>query len=75
MSERDFLVEVGTEELPPKALGDLSKAFENNMKAGLEQACLSFTTIHRYATPRRLAVMVCELLGQQPEKNTERLGS
>ena len=74
MSERDFLVEIGTEELPPNALGDLSEAFENNMKAGLEQAGLSFTTIHRYATPRRLAVMVGELLEQQPEKKTERLG-
>ena len=74
MSERDFLVEIGTEELPPKALGILSKAFEDNMKAGLEQACLSFTTIHSYATPRRLAVMVSELLGEQPEKKLQRLG-
>ena len=68
MSEQDFLVEIGTEELPPKALGTLSKAFENNMKTGLEQACLSFSAIHSYATPRRLAVMVSELLGEQPEK-------
>ena len=74
MSERDFLVEIGTEELPPKALGILSKAFEDKMKAGLEQACLSFTTIHRYATPRRLAVMVSELLGEQPEKKVQRMG-
>ena len=74
MSEQDFLVEIGTEELPPKALGALSKAFENNMKTGLEQACLSFSAIHSYATPRRLAVMVSELLGEQPEKKIERMG-
>ena len=73
MSEQDFLVEIGTEELPPKALGALSKAFENNMKTGLEQACLSFSAIHSYATPRRLAVMVSELLGEQPEKKIEPL--
>ena len=74
MSERDFLVEIGTEELPPKALGNLSKAFEDNVKAGLEQSCLSFTTIRSYATPRRLAVLVSDLLAQQPEKKIERMG-
>ena len=57
MSTRDFLFEIGTEELPPKALSSLSAALEQNITAGLQRATLEFDASRRYATPRRLAVM------------------
>lgn len=74
MSEQDFLVEIGTEELPPKALSSLSKSFENNLRSGLEQASLSFAGIKRYATPRRLAVIVTGLIEKQAQEHISRLG-
>ncbi|MBT72070.1 MAG: glycine--tRNA ligase subunit beta [Gammaproteobacteria bacterium] len=74
MSTRDFLFEIGTEELPPKALSSLSAALEQNITAGLQRATLEFDASRRYATPRRLAVMVNGLQDQQSDKSIERLG-
>ena len=56
---RDLLIEIGTEELPPKALFDLALAFEKGVCDGLEKAGLSVREIRRFATPRRLAAMRC----------------
>ena len=54
MSEpRDLLIEIGTEELPPKALLRLSQAFTDGVRKGLEQAGLAFGNVHSYAAPRR----------------------
>jgi glycyl-tRNA synthetase beta chain len=74
MARRDFLVEVGTEELPPKALLELSQAFVAAVQAGLLQAGLSHGEILAYATPRRLAVFVKRLAERQPEQNLKRRG-
>ncbi len=74
MSKQDFLVELGTEELPPKALSKLSKAFENGIVEGLKKESLSFDSVKRYATPRRLAVIVSGLQERQADKNIERFG-
>ena len=63
---QDFLVELGTEELPPKALLSLSKALTAGIEAGLKAEGLSFTTVTPYATPRRLAVTVSELASSTP---------
>jgi glycyl-tRNA synthetase beta chain len=64
--KQDFLVELGTEELPPKALLGLSTAFTAGIESGLQAAGLSFAAITPYATPRRLAVMVSELEASTP---------
>ena len=62
MSEtRDLLIEIGTEELPPKALSDLVSAFEQGISQGLEKAGLPHATIRRFSTPRRLAVLISQL--------------
>lgn len=74
MSTHDFLVELGTEELPPKALRTLSEAFAAGVRAGLEKETLGFTAIKAFATPRRLAVLVSALDTQQQDKRIERLG-
>ncbi len=71
---RDLLIEIGTEELPPKALHRLSGAFSEQIRNGLEKANLNFTGIKGFATPRRLAVLVSELDDQQPDQMTERRG-
>jgi glycyl-tRNA synthetase beta chain len=71
---RDLLIEIGTEELPPKALKKLSQAFLARIKGGLEKAELSFTRIKPFASPRRLALLVSDLAEQTPYKTVERRG-
>jgi glycyl-tRNA synthetase beta chain len=71
---RDFLVELGTEELPPKALLELSQAFVTGLAAGLLQAGLTHRQMLPFATPRRLAVWVKQLAERQPEQNLKRRG-
>ena len=63
---QDFLVELGTEELPPKALLGLSTAFTSGIEAGLKAQGLAFTAITPYASPRRLAVLVHDLAESTP---------
>ena len=74
MPNRDLLFELGTEELPPTALSALSKSLEQLIAAGLKREQLDFSGSRRYATPRRLAVLVSELPDQQADKNIDRLG-
>ncbi len=73
-SQRDLLIEIGTEELPPKALQKLSTAFTAGISEGLKKAELGFTIIESFATPRRLAVLVKQLDTAQADKTVERRG-
>ncbi len=73
-AHRDFLVEIGTEELPPKALGALSAAFIAGIGAGLDKANLGHGEVAGFATPRRLAVYVKRLAAQQAEQHVRRRG-
>ena len=63
---RDFLVELGTEELPPLALPELEKAFAAGIRQGLAEAGLPHGELRSFATPRRLAVLVRDLAVMQP---------
>ncbi|OOF44423.1 glycine--tRNA ligase subunit beta [Rodentibacter trehalosifermentans] len=74
MTTQNFLVEIGTEELPPKALKTLATAFADNVQAELSQAGLTFDKIEWFAAPRRLAVKVLALATQQPSKEIEKRG-
>ena len=74
MTTQNFLVEIGTEELPPKALKTLATSFADNVEAELNQAGLSFDKIEWFAAPRRLAVKVLSLATQQPSKEIEKRG-
>ncbi|HEY9035841.1 MAG TPA: glycine--tRNA ligase subunit beta [Pseudomonadales bacterium] len=67
MSAHDFLVELGCEELPPKALKTLRDAFADGIETGLEKAGLSHQAIHGFAAPRRLAVHVAQLQTRQAD--------
>ena len=74
MTTQNFLVEIGTEELPPKALKTLATSFADNAEAELNQAGLTFDKIEWFAAPRRLAVKVLNLATQQPSKEIEKRG-
>ena len=74
MTTQNFLVEIGTEELPPKALKTLATSFADNVEAELNQAGLAFDKIEWFAAPRRLAVKVLNLATQQPSKEIEKRG-
>lgn len=67
--KNDFLVELGTEELPPTALSTLSKAFTQGISSKLQQLGLNYTELKAYAAPRRLAVLVTQLDSQTPIKD------
>ena len=75
MSEpRDLLIEIGTEELPPRALPRLSQAFADGLEKGLEAAALSFSGIRAWAAPRRLALLVKDLPPAQEDREIVRRG-
>jgi len=74
MSKKDFLVEIGTEELPPKALLKLSKSFQAGVVDGLKKESLNYTDVRAFATPRRLALLVSQLDEKQEDKQTDKFG-
>jgi glycyl-tRNA synthetase beta chain len=74
MKRDDFLVEVLTEELPPKSLIKLGQAFGQQIQERLQKAELAFTDLQFFATPRRLAVLVKDLAATQPTQRVERKG-
>ena len=73
-SKQDLLVEIGTEELPPKALPALSAALEDLLCAQFDEADLSYGSSQRFATPRRLAVLIKALDTQQQDRESTRYG-
>jgi len=75
MSTRDLLVEIGTEELPPKSLPALSQAFTDGILAGLAAAGIIHGKVTPYAAPRRLAVLVRRVAEHQPDQEVKRRGA
>jgi glycyl-tRNA synthetase beta chain len=74
VERRDFLVELGTEELPPTALLGLQQAFAAGVRTGLEKAGLTHGDVVPFATPRRLAILVKRLAARQPDQDIKRRG-
>ncbi|WP_235040927.1 glycine--tRNA ligase subunit beta [Vreelandella profundi] len=74
MAVNTLLLELGAEELPPKALDALSDAFAAGIEKGLKEADVPFASVAAFATPRRLAVQVFELEDKQPDRDVERRG-
>lgn len=74
MSYQDFVVEIGTEELPPRALQSLSEAFTSAIIAALAERQLSHGEVQSFATPRRLACLVSGLQIQAEDKALEVFG-
>ncbi|HEX6638594.1 MAG TPA: glycine--tRNA ligase subunit beta, partial [Steroidobacteraceae bacterium] len=73
-ASRDFLVELGTEELPPLALPELEKSFAEGIRAGLADAGIPHGELRSFATPRRLAVLVSGLGAMQPAQSLKLKG-
>ena len=71
---RDFLLEIGTEELPPRSLPALQQALVAGLAAGLDKAGLAHGELAGSATPRRLAVRAKRLAARQPEQHVKRRG-
>lgn len=74
MTTETLLIELGTEELPPKSLKILATAFFDNIKNQLDSGDLSYSDIKWFATPRRLAVQVLNLVAKQQDKIVEKRG-
>ncbi|MEQ4530474.1 MAG: glycine--tRNA ligase subunit beta [Mixta sp.] len=74
MTDKTFLVEIGTEELPPKALRNLAESFAANLTAELDSAGLAHGDVNWYAAPRRLALKVANLSASQPDRVVEKRG-
>jgi len=73
-AQQDILIEIGTEELPPKSLQNLAKSLATGLEGGLQQANLTYGQVHIYAAPRRLAVWIETVQTQQAEQVLERKG-
>ena len=71
---QDFLVEIGTEELPPKSLKKLSDAFSDGIEKGLKDAGLHYDEAKSFASPRRLALRIKGLEIKQADKTVEKKG-
>ncbi|MEF2510124.1 glycine--tRNA ligase subunit beta [Vibrio mimicus] len=71
---KEFLIELGTEELPPKQLRTLAEAFAANFAAELATADIAHEGVTWFATPRRLALKVTNLAESQPDRVVEKRG-
>ncbi len=71
---RDFLLELGCEELPPKKLYLLSQCLKDEVAKNLEEAGLAYSEIQTFASPRRLALLIENLAAKQEDKIVERRG-
>ncbi len=74
MDKQNLLVELGTEELPPKALKKLAIAFADSIEKDLKKDDVDFENVTWYAAPRRLAVIVGKVAHQQRDKVVEKRG-
>lgn len=74
MTQQTFLVEIGTEELPPKALRSLAESFAANFSAELDNANLEHGEVSWFAAPRRLALKVANLSAAQADREVEKRG-
>ncbi|SFU60334.1 glycine--tRNA ligase subunit beta [Xenorhabdus koppenhoeferi] len=74
MTQQTFLVEIGTEELPPKALRSLAESFKANFEAELNNANLGHGEVSWFAAPRRLALKVANLAAAQADREVEKRG-
>jgi len=70
----DLLIEIGCEDLPARYVEPLAAALAEGIVAGLDQRGIGHGDATRYATPRRLAVLVAGVAPEQPEQRIERKG-
>ena len=71
-STTDLLIEIGTEELPPKTLNKLSAALTSHLCKSLKEAGIGFGDVNSYSSPRRLAVLVSDVATFQADHHVEK---
>ena len=74
MTTQNILLELGTEELPPKSLKALSDAFTQSIQDSLTAAELSFEQVESFAAPRRLGILIHNVQATQTDTEVEKLG-
>tara|TARA_B100001971_G_C18241444_1_gene571219 strand:- start:132 stop:2192 length:2061 start_codon:yes stop_codon:yes gene_type:complete len=74
MPNDHLLLEIGTEELPPKSLKKLMSSLEKNLSEQLNSAGFTFTATRSFSTPRRLAVLIEDLANKQIDQQIEKRG-
>ena len=74
MPHETLLLEIGTEELPPKSLMALKTAFAENLKKALDDRQFNYGDVTAFATPRRLAVRIAACEDVQPEQKIQKKG-
>jgi glycyl-tRNA synthetase beta chain len=74
MATNDLLFELGCEELPAQTLLALETSLTSLFAQSLKKAKLSYKSIESFATPRRLALRVIELIDKQPDQQDLKLG-
>ena len=73
MPHETLLLEIGTEELPPKSLMALKTAFAENLKKALDDRQFNYGDVTAFATPRRLAVRIAACEDVQPEQKIQKI--
>jgi len=68
---KDFLLEIGTEELPPAQVSGLASSLSLNLEHELKKPALTYDSIKPYSSPRRLAILISNLSGKQPDQALE----
>jgi glycyl-tRNA synthetase beta chain len=74
MSSRDFLLEIGLEEMPARFVGETSKQLQDRVEKWLKENRISYSTITPYATPRRLALFIEDVAEKQEDREEEAKG-
>ena len=74
VKKQDLLIEIGTEELPPKSLKNIAISFSEQMCLALKEEELDFNDTNWYATPRRLSLLITGLDTTQKDKKNQRRG-
>ena len=70
----DCLIEIGTEELPPRALQSLAQNFARQVEQDLRENKLAPASVEVFATPRRLAMLLHDTPLQQADQRVEKRG-
>ncbi|MBI9030516.1 glycine--tRNA ligase subunit beta [bacterium] len=74
MLTKDFLFELGVEEIPAGYIANIEKSIINRFENELKQAKLNYTQLASYTTPKRFAILVTDLEVEQQDEVVEKMG-
>ncbi|MBD3107583.1 glycine--tRNA ligase subunit beta [Bacillus sp. AGMB 02131] len=74
MSKKDLLIEIGLEELPARFVTDAIEQLQAKVQKWFEEKKIGYADIHKYSTPRRLAIVVTDVNEMQADTKEEAKG-